>query len=183
MIVFPPILRLSNQEEVMNTNILKRLVMKRTIAPTTLAIVFATVFVPGIVRAQAGEDKGCSNATLQGSFGYTSTGTLLPAYVPAPLFGPFAEVGRQTFDGKGNTDATATLSTNGNPSTVTINGTYTVNRDCTGSMTLYVVQFMATVHLDFVIDDDGAEIRAIVTDANLVESRVYKKQFRGGRKE
>ena len=45
-----------------------------------------------------------------------------------PSCGPFAEVGRQTFDGKGNTDATATLSTNGNIVQVTIAGTYTVNR-------------------------------------------------------
>jgi hypothetical protein len=44
----------------------------------------------------------------------TSTGTLLDSYVPPPFAGPFAEVGRQTFDGKGNTNATATLSANGN---------------------------------------------------------------------
>jgi hypothetical protein len=32
-----------------------------------------------------------------------------------------------------------------------------------------------------VIDNDGAEFRAIVTDPNLIESRVYAKQFQGGR--
>ena len=53
--------------------------MKRTIARMTFVIVFAIVFVLGIVPgAQAGE---CSNATLHGSFGYTATGTLLPAAV------------------------------------------------------------------------------------------------------
>jgi hypothetical protein len=76
----------------------------------------------------------------------------------APLAGPFAEVGRQTFDGKGKTDATANLSTNGNPATVTIAGTYAVNPDCTGSMTLNVSPFDFTVHAYFVIDDDGAEV-------------------------
>jgi hypothetical protein len=162
----------------------KEVVMKHAIAPTTLVIVFTTVFALGVVpRAQADEHEGCSKATLQGSFGYTSTGTLLEAYVPPPLAGPFAEVGRQTFDGKGHTDATATLSTNGNPATVTIEGTYAVNPDCTGSMTLNVSPFDSTVHAYIVIDDDGAEFRAIVTDANLIESRVYKKQFPGGRKE
>ena len=156
--------------------------MKRAIAPTTLAIVFATVFVLGIVpRAQAGENSECSNASLQGSFGFTSTGTLLA--LPPPFAGPFAEVGRQTFDGKGNTDATATLSANGHIVMVTIQGTYVVNPDCTGSLTLYVSPFGTTVHVDFVIDDDGAELRAIVTDAGSVESRVYKKQFPRGRKE
>jgi hypothetical protein len=147
-------------------------------------VVFATLFVPGIVpKARAGEDKECSNATLQGSFGYSSTGTLLPSYVPPPFAGPFAEVGRQTFNGNGHTDGTATLSSNGNISKVTIEGTYFVNPDCTGSMALNVIEFGVTVHADFVIDDDGAELRAIVTEAGVVESRVYKKQFREGRED
>jgi hypothetical protein len=155
--------------------------MKRIIAATALTVAFAAISLLGIVpEVRAGE---CSNATLQGSFGYTSTGTLLETYVPPPLAGPFAEVGRQTFDGKGETDGTATLSANGNTFKVHIQGansTYKVNSDCTGSMSLYVVEFATTVNADFVIDDDGAEIRAIVTDANLIESRVYKKQFREG---
>jgi hypothetical protein len=49
-------------------------------------VVFATVFVLGIVpKARAGENEACSNATLHGSFGYTSTGTLLDTYVPSLL--------------------------------------------------------------------------------------------------
>ena len=158
--------------------------MKRAIAPTTLAIVFATAFVLGIVpRAQAGDDKECSNATLRGSFGFTSTGTLLA--LPPPSAGPFAEIGRQTFDGQGNTDATATLSANGNIKRVTVVGTYVVNPDCTGSMTLLVSPFGSTVNLDFVIDDDGTELRAITTGnvTGNTESRVYKKQFSRGRKD
>ena len=158
--------------------------MKRTIAPTTLVIVFATAFVLGIVpRAQAGENKECSNATLQGSFGYTATGTLLPAAVPPPFVGPFGEVGRQTFDGNGNTAATATINANGNIINVTIQGTYTVNPDCTGSMTRNVSPLGVTAHDDFVIDDDGVEFRTIATDPGAIETYVYRKQFRGGRKE
>lgn len=147
-------------------------------------VVLTTVFGLGIAtQAQAGEDKACSNASLQGSFGYSSTGTLLDSYVPPPFAGPFAEVGRQTFDGKGNTFGTATISSNGNINRVTIQGTYTVNADCTGSMTLFIPDFGATVHADFVIDRDGEEIRAIVTETGVIESRVYRKQFRERRKE
>jgi hypothetical protein len=136
-----------------------------------------------VAQEQSGKVKECSNATLQGSFGYTSTGTLLPSFVPPPYAGPFAEVGRQTFDGKGNTHATATTSSNGSIVKVTIGGTYTVNQDCTGSMILEVSPFDSTVHADFVISDDGAEIRYIDTDSGVVESRVYSKQFRRGRNE
>jgi len=146
-------------------------------------VVFATVFVLGIApKAQAWEEKDCSNATIKGSFGYTSTGTLLASIpgLPPPLAGPFAEVGRQTFDGKGDTDAAATLSANGNIQPVTIAGTYTVNPNCTGTMTLNISPLGVISHLDFVIDDDGAELRAIVTDSGgFVETRVYRKQFRG----
>jgi hypothetical protein len=156
--------------------------MTRTIAPTTLAIVFATVFVLGIVpRAQAGENEVCSNGTLQGSFGFTSTGTHLA--IPAPFAGPFAYGGVQTFDGKGNTYATATLSANGNIFKVTVEGTYMVNPDCTGSLTVNVFPLGVTVSADFVIDDDGAEIRAVGTDEGTIKSEVYKKQFPRGRKE
>jgi hypothetical protein len=153
--------------------------MKHTIARMTLVIVFAIVFVLGIVPgAQAGE---CSNATLHGSFGYTATGTLLSAAAPPPLVGPFGEVGRQTFDGNGNTTATATINANGNIINVTIEGTYTVNPDCTGSMTRNVSPLGVTAHDDLVIDDEGVELRTIATDPGAIETYVYRKQFRGGR--
>jgi hypothetical protein len=152
------------------------------IAPLLCFLAVSMFYAQG-AAAQEKPDKvkECSNATLQGGFGYTSTGTLLA--VPPPFAGPFAEVGRQTFDGKGNTDATATTSSNGNIVKVTIVGKYAVNPDCTGSMTLSVSPFDATVHVDFVIDHDGTELRAIVSDAGSIESRVYRKQFRPGRNE
>jgi len=138
-------------------------------------IAFAALSVLfGAPHAQACE---CSNALLKGSWGYTGTGALLAAYVGPTDAGPFAEVGRQTFDGKGNTTATATLSSNGDIAQVTVKGTYTVKSDCTGTMTLNVVEFGSTVDLNIVIDEDGNEIRAIVSDANVIESRVYRKQF------
>ena len=153
--------------------------MKRAIAATTLAVVFTTVFALGIVpRAQADQDKECSNATLRGSFGFTSTGTLLA--IPPPSAGPFAEIGRQTFDGTGdNTEGAATLSANGNINHVTFSGTYVVNPDCTGSMTLFVLPLARTITLEFVIDDDGAELRALLTStpSGNTESRIYTKQF------
>jgi hypothetical protein len=140
--------------------------------------VFAAVFAFGLApNARATENDACVNANLQGSFGYTSTGTLTTDYIPAPFAGPFGEIGRQTFDGKGHTQAVATLSTNGSISqAVAIDGTYTVNPDCTGSMILNIPSFGAVVHVDFVIDHHNTEIRAIGTDNGLIETRVYSKQ-------
>src|SRR5215468_7454763 len=147
--------------------------MKCVIKRTTLVAVFVAVFALGTVsRAQA---QDCKNATLNGNFGYTSTGVLLPVYAQH-FAGPFAEIGLQTFDGSGGTSATVTLNANGNIQKVTIQGTYTVNSDCTGSMTLNVSPLRATVHVNFVIDSSGLELRAIVTETGVVESRIYKKQ-------
>jgi hypothetical protein len=156
--------------------------MRRTIAPTILVFVLATVLVVGIrPTAQADEHKDCSAASLQGSFGFTSIGTLLA--LPAPFAGAFAEIGRQTFDGHGNTEGTATATPNGNLNHLTFQGTYVVNPDCTGSMTLHVSPINATVPLDFVIDDDGAELRAITTGnvPGNTETRDYRKQFPRGK--
>ena len=75
------------------------------------------------------------------------------------------------------------MSANGNIVRVTVQGTYVVNSDCTGSMTLYILPFGSTASLDFVIDADGGELRAIVTEAGAIESRVYRKQFSRGGKE
>ncbi len=53
-------------------------------------------------------------------------------------------------------------------------------------MTIFIRPFNATQHVDFVIDDDGTEIRAIATgptgngNPGNVETRVYKKQNRRG---
>jgi hypothetical protein len=161
--------------------------MKRRIAQTTLVIALAALFFLGIQpRAQAdqhsGERRGCSNASLQGSFGFTATGTLLA--LPPPFAGPFGEIGRQVFDGRGNTEATATLSANGHiVKGVTAEGTYVVNPDCTGSMTIFILPFAGTAELDFVIDDDGEEVRAISTGEGLIETRVYRKQLLRGRRD
>jgi len=50
-------------------------------------------------------------------------------------------------------------------------------------MTLFILPFAATANLDFVIDDEGAELRAISVTVGNVETRVYKKQFSRDRKE
>jgi hypothetical protein len=158
--------------------------MKRVLLCSQVAGLLAVsmLYAQSVVAQEtSGNVKECSNATLQGGFGYTSTGNLLASIpmLPPPFAGPFAEVGRQTFDGKGDTDASASLSANGNIQTVTVAGAYTVKSDCTGTMTLNVSPLGIVANLDFVIDNDGAELRAIVTNSGgFIESRVYTRQFR-----
>lgn len=146
--------------------------MKHLVPKAVATVLFSMLVVLGTawnVQAQ----PSCSNASLIGSFGFTSTGT-----VSNPSASLFAQVGRQIFDGKGNTEATATTSVNGATFPVTVRGTYTVNADCTGSLTIHVSPVGITVHADFVIVSDGAEFRGIVTDSGSAVTVVAKRQFR-----
>ncbi|MBV9507334.1 MAG: hypothetical protein JO323_20255 [Acidobacteriia bacterium] len=156
----------------MNT---KQTMMKRSAKALTVAAVAALAL--SIAPAAHAADKGCSNASLHGTFAYTSTGSIT---APPEIAGPFAEIGSQTFDGAaGTTTATATLSQNGNILPITVTGTYTVNADCTGTMTLQVAPIGVTVDVYFVIDDNLDGFQAIETDAGLVITRVGRKLYPG----
>ena len=151
--------------------------MQRSNLAGTFTIAAIVTLALSLAPTAKADNKNCTNASLKGTYGYTSTGFITVG--PAPV-GPFAEVGTQTFDGKGATTATATLSANGNIVQITITGTYTVNPDCTGTFTLLVSPFGATTHLFFVVDDNGTELRAIQTGGGSVETLIGRKQFPAG---
>lgn len=148
--------------------------MKRRTIANTFAIAAVTAVALGIAPGAKADNFGCSNATLKGTFAYTSTGFITS---PANIAGPVAEVGTQTFDGKGGTAASATLSSNGTIYPLTITGTYTVNPDCTGTFTLQVSPFGVTVNVFFAIDNSATEFQAIETNPGFVITRIGRKQF------
>src|SRR6266436_10139628 len=93
--------------------------MKKTIIS---AVVFASMFVVGAVpNAQA---RQCSNASLEGAYGFLHGHILVPAGTP------FAGLGRWNFDGKGNFTNTSTINDNGTVTHVNDFGPYTVSADC-----------------------------------------------------
>jgi hypothetical protein len=155
----------------------KKMMMKRSTIAKTFAIVAVSTLALCIAPTAQADDKGCSNATLQGTYAYTSTGTITS---PPDLAGPIAEVGAETFDGKGGTAATATLSSDGTILQLTITGTYLVNPDCTGTMTLQVVSpFQATIDVFFVVDNGGDEFQGMETDSGFVITRVARRLYPG----
>jgi hypothetical protein len=150
--------------------------MKRSTIAQSFTAAAVTVLALGLLPTANAQNKGCSNASLQGTYAYTSTGTITS---PAALAGPVAEVGMQTFDGQGNTTATALISQNGNITPLTITGTYTMNQNCTGTLTLQVVPFGITVVVYIVLDNNWTEFQAIENGPGLVITRVGRVLYPG----
>ena len=147
--------------------------MKRTTIAKAFAITVAAALALGVApKAQAG-DKECSNATLKGTFAFTSTGFIT---APPAQAGPFAIVGTQTFDGNGSASVAATVSQNGNIIPVTMAVAYAVNADCTGTFTAQISPVRITTHVSFVIDDNGKEFQAIQTDPGVVVTGIGRRQ-------
>ncbi|MBV8569031.1 MAG: hypothetical protein JO319_00320 [Acidobacteriaceae bacterium] len=134
----------------------------------TFGILFAGMLMLGIAKqmhAGEAEQRHCSNATLQGDYSFTTTGTLNGV--------PLATVGKSTFDGKGSFQSTETLSDNGVISeNLPGTGTYTVNADCTGTSMISTGRAS-----NFVIVDNGNEIQAINAAPGTVLITVLKRLF------
>jgi hypothetical protein len=154
--------------------------MKATIGLATLVAVAAMIglgaALPGgtlpKVHAQDVDLEGCSAKTLNGGYGLTFSGYSTSGAVPAPInaFIPVAGEGLVTFDGNGNLSASETVNIGGHVVPVNLPGTYSVNSDCTGTLTT------ANAHLNLVIVRNGKEILAVNTDEGHVVVDNFIKQ-------
>jgi hypothetical protein len=118
-------------------------------------------------KVPQGKSFKCSNATLEGRYAVKGEGLVPGGPPPAPLV-PFAVVSLMTFDGAGNLTDAATASNNGVISSNLNHGTYTVNEDCSGTLTVTIPfpPFQLTHNL--VIADKGNEFYLIVTTPSAV---------------
>lgn len=103
-------------------------------------------------------ERSCDVRTLFGSYGITTTGSITD-HGPVGLV---ADVGTISFDGDGNVSQTTTVSLNGTilpPRTSP--GPYKVNSDCTGWLGLTLPPPAGLSQSNFVIIDNGKELRLI----------------------
>jgi len=154
---------------------IKTRVVLGTLAAATAAIGLGATFTGGTLPKVHDEEEflhACSAATLNGTYALTFSGFTTRAPVPAAInnFTPVAGGGLVTFDGNGNISASETVSVGGLISPVNVPGTYTVNSDCTGSLTT------ANAHLNLVIVRNGREILAVNTDQGHVVVDNFIKQ-------
>lgn len=156
--------------------------MKNKIASMCLLITSAVFLIVLATPRKAPAKNGCSNPSLQGSYGIQAIGT----NVSGQFQGPVAFVGILTFDGAGQLagNLTLRLNTASGPITqvkVPYTGTYTVNADCTVE-DIWVNQLTggSNTH-ESILVDNGRQLLILVTTAGAppVVSAVGSKLFHG----
>ena len=119
------------------------------------------------VHAQEANGVKCSNSTIAGRYAVRGDGFVPGGPPPAPLV-PFAVVSLMTLDGSGSLLNDVTVSRN---TVITRNvdpGTYTIDEDCTGNMTINIVEPPFQLRFDLVVADKGNEFYAIATTPSVV---------------
>ncbi|SDR23071.1 hypothetical protein SAMN05443245_3745 [Paraburkholderia fungorum] len=115
----------------------------------------------------------CSNQTLRGPYGFSAKGEVLGLLDANKLLHPFTtpvpldDVALVNFDGNGHIARTDFGNVNGTPKGGQVsfnpaqNGSYKVNSDCTGNMT---IKYDNGVELDLqmVVDGDASDVQAII---------------------
>jgi hypothetical protein len=117
----------------------------------------------------------CNNLTIQGTYAFTLHGTI---FLPDTSTLLIDGIAKQTYDGRGNLTQLDAVATNGNmaPGWRPGTGTYSVNPDCTGTMTLSVPG-LPDVHIQFIVAQSGKTIHQVVTDPGLATTAEGERVF------
>lgn len=140
---------------------------------TALAFLLSLLAAPAFAQQLP---TTCSNALLHGDYAFTINGQIIPPGQAA--FVPQQGVAMTSYDGNGHLiqvdyvvsnavpAINAGTAVNANGFRENESGTYTVNPDCTGSLTInFYTKFdtkAATIQIKFVLAKSGREIREIV---------------------
>ena len=155
---------------------MKRIVSALLALAVSAALVLVTTGGKHSITAVHAQGGGCSLATLNGSYGFTSSGFTTPDHSIKGAEVPFAVVGGGNFDGAGNFSVNYTLAIRGVSSPgLTTSGTYTVNPDCTGTATFTAGAAAGTTE-NMVIVSGGAEVFQIITSPSFTGTFDVKKE-------
>jgi len=112
---------------------------RRQIVATTAGVLMAAALILGAPgtgsETSADGERHCTNATLEGRYAVIGSGFIPGGPPPAPLV-PDAHMSLMTLDGAGNLTDRVTLSGNGEVFREVAQGTYTINADCRGELTI-----------------------------------------------
>lgn len=124
--------------------------------------------IPSLPVVHADSPTGCSTEIVAGNWGVTLNGTLI---LPTSLV-PAAGVARGSFDVHGNITAGATEARNvgGGFANETLTGSWVVNSDCTGTLTIHAYEsgtLVRTSVLSIVFVDNLNEVRMVQESLTL----------------
>jgi hypothetical protein len=161
--------------------------MRSLFSKAVVAAAIMTVAIGGTTRAQSGDNDGCSNATLNGDYAFTVSGSFITTPPGgAPVTVERLGVAMTHFNGKGGLTQVDYVASNvpppalpgmppGIPPTDNVTGfhinetgTYTVHSDCTGTFTIDFPEFSngwsgAVIETKFVLANHGRSIYTVVT--------------------
>ena len=157
---------------------------KRTVRLASLTIpglfVLAMASRASVGFAQRVDDSGgCSVQTLEGDYLVTGRSDSRDD-APRGTF-PHVLVGVHSFNGAGTFLLRSTISRGGVIAHETGLGVYTLDADCTGTLTYRLDSGGADVHWDIVVTRDGDEGAYVRTDPGTIATRAIKKILRGRR--
>lgn len=124
------------------------------------AVVLLGLFAAPVARAS------CSQASLKGAYAVSGQGTLVASLPGIPAPAPWAESSIANFDGAGGFSGKGTVNIGGAILNVTFTGTYTVNSDCTGDVTIDT-NLGLTVHHVIVVIRGGQRFIETESDPNF----------------
>ena len=132
------------------------------VVPAMIVSCFLSVGLPA--RAQSEAVAGsCSNATISGTYGFSAQGVLIAA-PGLPAEAQFRSVGLVRFDGQGNFKWLENTVLNGirlGADWVAAGGTYSVNPNCTGTLTANTPNSPVPITLAFVVVKQGSEFYGV----------------------
>lgn len=137
-----------------------------------LAAAFLLSNPPQEVHAQSTTPTTCDATSLKGRYSIKFTGTAYDSQYYTYLL---SEIGFMTFDGAGNFTGTDTYNFDGAATRRTLTGTYTINSDCTGSMTVNASD-KSTMIGDIAVLLGTKEVNFTQTDAGWIFSGTLKFQ-------
>jgi len=156
---------------------MKRVVKRSLILVALAALAIVAITSRGTVRPVYAQ-SGCGIASLSGNYAVSQSGFEAKSHLKGnPL--PFAVVGLATFDGAGNFSITYTDMSPGQPTYIPVqgngSGTYTINSDCSGSVSVTAGD-AAGLTMNMEIIGGGTEVFGIITTPFIIATSDWKKQ-------
>jgi len=135
-----------------------------------------SLFLVGMSAAPARAQSGpCSNATLNGEYGFTITGQILAG----PAAGPLTGVAMTSFDGQGNLSQVDHVVHNGNPPKVQCSmeaGDGHLYRQSGLHRNGDLSDGSPSIHLSIVVDQRGREVRTVVDNPGIATTSLGVKR-------